>query len=183
MKSFLRQMLVIFGIIVFLVVVTGIFVVAEKIDIGHISRVIDIVLSSRVVTTAAYVVLSIFGVLAILSIALSGNLTQDIKGGIILPLDVGNVHISNQTFENIALNVAKRYNGLKTVRVVVKIKETGTSIDLFAYVLQDTVISEITEKIQKDIKDTVLKQTTVTVETVNIKIKGVYTINDNKEEK
>ena len=60
-------------------------------------------------------------------------------------------------------------------------KETGISVDLFAYVLQDTVISDITSKLQEDIKAVVLKQTTVAVETVNVKIKGVYTLNENKE--
>lgn len=181
MKSFLKQMLVVFGIVVVVFVALSILLISGKLMPSHIIRIVNFITSSEIITVSMYIVSVILGILAVLSIAFSGNLTQDIKGGIILPLKVGNVHISNQTFENIALNVAKKYDGLKTVRVAVKVKDTGTSVDVFAYVLQDTVISEITEKIQKDIKETILKQTTVAVETVNVKIKGVYTINENKE--
>jgi hypothetical protein len=36
-------------------------------------------------------------------------------------------------------------------------------------------------KLQEDIKEIILKQTTVTVENVNVRIKGIYTLNENKE--
>ena len=57
------------------------------------------------------------------------------------------------------------------------------NVDIFAYVLQDTVISDITEKLQKDVKETVLKQTTVEVNNVNVKVKGIYELNGEKEQK
>ena len=81
-------------------------------------------------------------------------------------------------FREAVENVAKKYAGVKTAKVNVKMKETGICVDLFAYVLQDTVISDITSKLQEDIKETVLKQTTVAVEAVNVRIKGVYTLNE-----
>lgn len=181
MKSFLRTMLIIFGILSVVVVAGMLLLIAGEITIVTIATGLNYILAHRVIKIIAIVALAIYGLCAVISIAFSGTVTSDLKGGIILPLKVGEVHISSQTFESIVINVAKKYAGLKTAKVNIKIKETGISVDLFAYVLQDTVISDITSKLQEDIKEVVLKQTTVAVETVNVKIKGVYTLNENKE--
>ena len=181
MKSFLRAMLIIFGIIVVFAVATGLLLLTDTVSLSGIQKILNYIISYRLLYVVTIVTLIVIGLLAIISIANSGALTSDIKGGIILPLKIGEVHISNQTFESIAENVAKKYAGIKTARVSIRTRETGLAVDLFAYVLQDTVISDITEKVQEDIKATVLKQTTVVVETVNVKIKGVYTLNENKE--
>jgi len=181
MKNFLKTMLVIFGILSVIAVAGLLLVLTGKISYGIILVGINYVMTHHVIKTIAIVLLAIYGLCSVISIAFSGTVTSDLKGGVILPLKVGEVHISSQTFESIVTNVAKKYAGVKTAKVNIKIKETGISVDLFAYVLQDTVISDITSKLQEDIKATVLKQTTVAVETVNVKIKGVYTLNENKE--
>ena len=181
MKNFLRTMLVILGIVSVAMVVGILLVISGNITISMIALGINYLLTHQVIKIVAIVVLAIYGLCSVISIACSGKVTSDLKGGIILPLKVGEVHISSQTFESIVTNVAKKYAGVKTAKVNIRIKETGISVDLFAYVLQDTVISDITSKLQEDIKAVVFKQTTVAVETVNVKIKGVYTLNENKE--
>ncbi|MBQ8043854.1 MAG: alkaline shock response membrane anchor protein AmaP [Clostridia bacterium] len=181
MKNFLRTMLVIFGILSVVTVSGLLLLIAGKITLGTLAIGLSYILTHRVIRIIIIATLSIYGLCSVISIAFSGVITSDLKGGIILPLKVGEVHISSQTFESIVTNVAKKYAGVKTAKVNIKIKETGINVDLFAYVLQDTVISDITSKLQEDIKATVLKQTTVAVETVNVKIKGVYTLNENKQ--
>ena len=181
MKNFLKTMLVIFGILSVLMVAVILLLIADKITIAPLAQVINYIQTYRAIEIATISILSVYGLLAIIAIASSGSLTQDVKGGVILPLKVGQVHISSQTFESIVINVAKKYKGIKTAKVNIRIKETGISVDLFVYVLQDTIISDITETIQKDIEASVLKQTTVKVETVNVKVKGVYTLNEQKE--
>lgn len=181
MKNFLKTMLVIFGALSVITVAAMLFLIAGKISITTIAIGLNYVLTHNVIKIIVIVALTLYGLCSVIAIAFSGTVTSDLKGGIILPLKVGEVHISSQTFESIITNVAKKYAGVKTAKVNVKIKETGISVDLFAYVLQDMVISDITSKLQEDIKSTVLKQTTVAVETVNVKIKGVYTLNENKE--
>ena len=181
MKSFLRTMLVITGILSIIIVSGILLMLAGKITMSPIVIGLSYLASHDIARIIAIVVLAIYGLCSVISIAFSGTITNDLKGGVILPLKVGEVHISSQTFESIVTNVAKKYAGVKTAKVNIKIKESGINVDLFAYVLQDTVISDITSKLQEDIKSTVLKQTTVAVETVNVKIKGVYTLNENKE--
>ncbi len=181
MRNFLRTMLVVLGMISVIVVSGILLVITETVGLGNILVVVNYLTTHSIVRIIVMSVLVIYALCSVISIAFSGAITSDLKGGIILPLKVGDVHISSQTFESIVTNVAKKYAGVKTAKVNIKIKETGINVDLFAYVLQDTVISDITEKLQEEIKATVLKQTTVAVETVNIKIKGVYALNENKD--
>ena len=178
MRNFLRTMLVVFGVLSVIVVAALLLLIAGKVQITTAAVALSYLAAHRIVRWVVIGALIVYGLCSIVAIAFSGNVTNDLKGGIILPLKVGEVHISSQTFESIVTNVAKKYAGVKTAKVNVKIKETGISVDLFAYVLQDTVISDITSKLQEDIKETVLKQTTVAVEAVNVKIKGVYTLNE-----
>ena len=181
MRSFLRTMLIIFGIISVATVAGLLLIIAGKLSVTTILVALSYLASHQIIKFIVMGVLVVFGLCSVISVAFSGNVTSELKGGIILPFKVGEVHISSQTFESIVTNVAKKYAGLKTAKVNVKVKETGINVDLFAYVLQDTVISDITSKLQEDIKSTVLKQTTVAVEMVNVNIKGVYTLNENKE--
>ncbi len=181
MKNFLKTMLVFLG--VFAVVTAGcmLLTVSGNGDILRFDEILGYIVDNRAAQIAAIVVLSIYGLFGILSVALSGNLNNDVKSGVVLELKIGDVHISTQTFESIVANVAKKYNGIKTAKVNIKLRETGVGVDLYVYVLQDTVITDLTSKIQTDIKETILKQTTVAVENVNVRVKGVYTPNENKE--
>lgn len=181
MKSFLRTMIIIFSIIIVIVSIVSLLIVSEMVSLGTINNVLVRVISSQTISTVTYGISVVFSILAIVCIFNSDTLSSSVKGGIILPAEIGVVQISNQTFENIIVNVTKKYAGIKTAKVEVKVSEEGLMADIFAYVLQDTVISDITAKLQEDIKDTVIKQTTVAVKNVNVKIKGTYTLAEPKE--
>ena len=139
MKNFLRTMLVIFGIFSVVMIAAMLLLIAGELTLATIATGLNYILVHDVIKIICIVILSIYGVCSVIAIAFSGTVTSDLKGGIILPLNVGEVHISSQTFESIVTNVAKKYVGVKTAKVNIKIKETGISVDLFAYVLQDTV--------------------------------------------
>ena len=181
MKNFLKTMLVMFGIVGVLTVACVLLIVTEHSASNYIYTATNYIVSNNIAQIISIVILITYGVLCVVSIALSGNIKNDAKGGVILTLKTGEVHISSQTFESIVTNVAKKYKGVKTAKVNINLKETGVGVDIYIYVLQDTVISDITEKLQADIKETILKQTTVVVEHVNVRIKGVYTLNESKE--
>ena len=181
MKNFLRTMLVILG--VFAVIIAGcmLLTVSTRDNVVRFVKVLEYIIENIALQITSLIVFAVYGLFGVLSVALSSNLNDDVKSGVVLELKIGDVHISTQTFESIVTNVAKKYNGIKTAKVNIKLRETGVGVDLYVYVLQDTVITDITSKIQADIKDTVLKQTTVAVENVNVRVKGVYTPNENKE--
>ena len=181
MKNFLKTMLVFFGIMGVISVALLLLLLSGHEFTLNVLKVWGQIVSNRPIQMASMIILVIYGILSVITIALSGNINSDAKGGVILPMKTGEVHISSQTFESIVTNVAKKYKGVKTAKVNIRLRETGVSVDLYVYVLQDTVIADITSKIQEDVKETILKQTTVTVENVNVRIKGVYTLNENKE--
>lgn len=181
MKNFLKSMLVMFSVVGIIVSILTILVISNQGMVSNVLTVWRYIMVHVPVRIFVIGVLAVYSVLCIIAIALSGNINSDSKGGVILPLKTGEVHISSQTFESIVTNVSKKYKGVKTAKVNIRLKETGVGVDLYIYVLQDTVIADITSKIQEDVKDTILKQTTVTVENVNVRIKGVYTLNENKE--
>lgn len=182
MKKFLRAMIIIFSLIVVAVSALTLLVITDIVDVSYVVKALAFLGATKARVIASFVVFIALGLLGVFSIVVSDALTQDVKGGVVLPFDTGSVHISNQTFENIVLNVSKKYGTLRTNRVAVKMTETGIDVEVFAYVLQDTVISDITEKLQKDIKETVLKQTTVEVHNVNVKVKGIYELAETKEQ-
>ena len=180
MKSFLRIVIILFSIIVIALACVTILNLSGRVTTDMVTNVLEAMKLNNFREIFGYAVSAIIIVIGIMAIVCSDSLRGEVKGGIILPAEQGSVHISNQTFENIAINVAKKYNNLKTNRVIIKTTVDGVSVDIYAYVLQNAIISDITEKIQQDIKETVLKQTTVNVTNVNIKIKGVYELNDAK---
>lgn len=182
MKSYLKFMVIFMGILVIAFSLIFVLALAQKIDMNFIDVFVTKLNKSSVLNLIAYIITIAIIFMSLIAIMFSDTLTKDIKSGIILPLTIGDVQIAPQTFENIILNVSKKYGGVKTTKVTVKIKETGLIVDVFAYVLQDTVISDISDKLQNDIKETVLKQTTVAVEKVNIRVKGIYSLNEPKTE-
>ena len=88
--------------------------------------------------------------------------------------DNGTVYITKETFENIILGITKNYPELKNVKVEINVSEEGVSTNIFAYILPDTILPELTSKVQNNIKSGVKKQTTVEIKEANIKVKGVY---------
>ena len=62
----------------------------------------------------------------------------------------------------------------ENVKVEINVSEEGVSTNIFAYILPDTILPELTSKVQNNIKSGVKKQTTVEIKEANIKVKGVY---------
>lgn len=180
MKGFNKVLAVIFSILIVFLCIAVILYVGEIIDNQAITNVLDMFIQSRESKLATIVISAVIGFIAI-TFAITTD-SVDSKGGasLTLPLTTGNISISCQTFESMVLNVAKKYNNLKNVKAKVDIREDGLYIDLFVYVLEGTIVSEIMSKIQQDIKTSILKQTTVEVKTVEVKVKGIYSLNENK---
>lgn len=181
MRSFLRTMIVIFSLIIVICSILTMLVISQILSLGMIAKFVNLIVFSNTVSIAVFVLSMVFAILAIISIIGSDSLSSNVKGGIVIPAEIGEVQISNQTFENIITGVTNKYAGIKTAKVEVKVTEEGLITDIFAYVLQDTVIADISAKLQEDIKDTVIKQTTIAVKNVNIKIKGTYTLAVSKD--
>lgn len=173
MSKFEKIVLVIFSVIVLALTVLLILIGYGTISIEVLARILALMFAGEIMPIVSTVVLAILAVLSLIGMFVNIG-ADDSKKGLALKYDTGLVYITKETFENIALTVSKKYVGIKNPRTLVNIKENNISVNLFVYVLPDTIVSDITAKLQKDICETVSKITTVKVNNVNIKVKGVY---------
>lgn len=182
MKSINKILAVIFSIVIVLTCLGLILFVGDIIQINDIENVLDMLIASKESKLTAIIVSGVVGLLAIVfGVSFEGS-EKTSGGSLTLPLSTGNISISGQTFEAMVLNVTKKYNSLKNVKANVDIKEDGLYVDLYVHVLAGTVVSDVICKVQEDVKATVLKQTTVEVKAVEVKVRGIYNQAENKLE-
>ena len=177
MKGFVKVIVVIFSLIV--VVVSSIIFLEVTGVLSHelMMDMLGILSSTKNAKIVTIIVSAIMSLLAIVLIINLDDSENTMKGEVVLPLKTGNIYITNQTFENIVYNVTRKYEKFKNVKVRILVKEDGLFVNVFTHVLQDTVVSDAILELQEDIKNTVIKQTTIAVKLVEVKVKGIYSGN------
>lgn len=180
MKGFNKVLAVVFSILIVFICISVILYVGNIIDAKNIVDWLDMLTITNEAKLTTIVIAAVIGLIAIIFAITTDSVDSKNGGSLTLPLSTGNISISSQTFETMVLNVARKYNNLKNVKAKVDIREDGLYVDLYVYVLDGTVVADVMCKIQQDIKTTILKQTTVEVKTVEVKVKGIYSMNENK---
>ena len=178
MKGLVKGISIAFIFIVIIIAIVFILYIANIISIEYIIDMLETINNTRDARIVVVVVAGLLGVIGILTIISSDGSEDVSKGGLILPLEIGKVCISNQTFENIVMGVTRKYAQFKNVRVNVGVNETGLVVNIYVYIIPETIVSDITAKLQQDVKISVLKQTTVEVKEIDIKVKGVINVVD-----
>lgn len=177
MRNFKEFILVIFSICMLGLAIVGILASLEVLEVNRLgSGIINFMLNNQIIVVGVGLVVSI---LALFGVFASSDKDEDIKAGLAIKHEAGTVYITKDTFESIVLNVTRSYAALKNVKVSVNISEEGAIVSIYTYIMPDTVVPTLTSKLQENIKDAVLKQTTVEIKEANIKIKGVF----NQQEK
>jgi len=172
MKYFKEFILVIFSVCMLGLAIFAILASLEILKVGlGLDNIIDYVINNKILVMGIGLVVSL---LALFGIFASSDKEENVKAGLAIKHEAGTVYITKDTFESIVLNVTRAYASLKNVKVSVNISEEGAFASVYTYIMPDTVVPTLTTKLQDNIKDAVLKQTTVEIKEVNIKIKGVY---------
>lgn len=174
MKGFNKVLAVIFSIIMVVICISLILYVGDIIKLDNIENILDMFTATREAKLATIMVSALVGLFAIIFGITVESTEGNMGTSLTLPLSTGNISINTQTFETMVLNVAKKYNCLKNVKTRVDIKEDGLYVELFVFVLEGTVVSDVMCKVQEDVKATILKQTTIEVKQVEVKVKGIY---------
>lgn len=97
--------------------------------------------------------------------------TKD-KSPILVKTDHGEVEIAQETITNTVRNVGFSFENIKDVQAKMVKKKKGIIIYTMVLVYANSNIREITEEMQKQIKEVVKATTGVTVLEVNIKVKN-----------
>lgn len=172
MKYFKEFILVIFSICMLGLAILIILTSLEILEVGAIlNNTVDYIINNRIAVMGLGLSVSL---LALVGIFASSDKDENVKAGLAIKHEAGTVYITKDTFESIVLNVTKSFASLKNVKVSVNISEDGAYANVYTYIMPDTVVPILTAKLQENIKDAVLKQTTVEIKEANIKIKGVY---------
>ena len=172
MKYFKEFILVVFSVCMLGLAIVAILTSLEVLKVGTgLNNVVNYIVNNRILVMGIGLSVSL---LALVGIFASSDKEEDVKAGLAIKHEAGTVYITKDTFESIVLNVTRSYAALKNVKVSVTISEEGAIASIYTYIMPDTVVPTLTAKLQENIKDAVLKQTTVEIKEVNIKIKGVY---------
>lgn len=172
MKSFEKFLLILFSIIVIIVSVSLVLIATGMMDESFvITKILEF---AKQYKTYTLIIGSIFALLGLIGLFSSSDSTESISGGLAIKSDTGTVYINRDTFENIILGVARNFPELKNVKADIQITEQGVIVNVNTMILPDTIVPELTEKLQESIKSSILKQTTIEIKEANIKIKGVY---------
>ncbi len=139
---------------------------------GHIIQAIstDNAIALRV---AVFIVALIFFALSIMFL-LSGVRSGKDKKAVSKHTNIGEIKISLNSIENIAINASKRTNGVRESKTLVKKAEDGVEIEVRVIVMPDMSIPVITEEVQGRVKKSVEDASGVTVRSVKVIVDSIY---------
>lgn len=95
------------------------------------------------------------------------------REGIIKPSEFGDIKISTQTFESLALRSVRQISGIKDVKVRVDMTPEGVAIYAKMLVLPDINMPKIVSEVQARMKDYVESMTDVSVKEVRVDVENV----------
>ncbi len=172
MKKFDKFLLIVFSLIIIIVSVSFVLVSTGMLDLNSIYKFFNrFIIENKIAVLITGTIFALFGLIGLFSNS-EGEETQ--KGGLAIKQDNGTTYITRETFESIVHGVTRGYAELRNVRVDMQVTETGIIVNIYTMILPDTVVPTLISKLQENVKSSVLKQTTVEIKEVNVKIKGVF---------
>ena len=96
------------------------------------------------------------------------------KDGILLENDNGKLLVSKDTIENLANTVVKSFESAESATTRVEVdEESHIKIFITLFVNPDAVIKDLSNKIQKNVKEAIKKSIDLDVTEVNIRVKNI----------
>lgn len=131
------------------------------------------ILESKYLTLIFLLVSFLFFVLS-LCFLLSGFKSNKDKKAVSKYTNIGEIKISLNSIENIALNTSRRVNGVRETKATITKSEDNVSITLKAIVLPDVNIPALSEELQVKIKEAVEETSGIKVDSVRIIVESIY---------
>lgn len=105
---------------------------------------------------------------------LSGVKSNKDKKAVSKHTNIGEIRISLNSIENIALNASKKAGGVKESKTLVKKSEDGVEIEVRIIVMPDLSIPAISEDVQGRVKKAVEEASGITVMQVKVIVDSIY---------
>ncbi|HOV26554.1 MAG TPA: alkaline shock response membrane anchor protein AmaP [Pseudobacteroides sp.] len=141
-------------------------------------RSVTAYISSNLLTNNVFQFVIIFGGLVILGVSVILLLSQTSddtdKRTISKKTDIGEIKVSLNTIENIALAATKRLSGIKEAKAYVYKETEGVIVVIKAVVLSDVNIPILSEDIQVKVKKTVEDTSGINVVEVKVIVDNIF---------
>ena len=122
---------------------------------------------------AAFIIALIFFVLSLMFL-LSGVKSNKDKKAVSKHTNIGEIRISLNSIENIAINASKKANGVRESKTFVKKAEDGVNIEVKIVVMPDLSIPLISEDVQGRVKKAVEDASGIDVKQVKVIVDSIY---------
>jgi len=175
MNMFFRVLLAVYAFILTIVSLAA-MVVTVKVELFEraASYLANNVLTNRGSSIAVFIVEFILFILS-MAFLLSGFRTSKDKKCVSKHTNIGEIRISLNSIESIALAAAKRLNGVRETKAYVKKLGDAVSIAIKVIVLSDVNIPALSEDIQARVKKAVEESSGIGVNDINVIVDNIYT--------
>jgi uncharacterized alkaline shock family protein YloU len=174
MNIFFRVLLAIYAFCLAIVSAIAMLVTIKPVIFESIySYLSHNVLSSRNASIGMFVIAFIFFVLSF-TFLLSGFKSNKDKKAVSKYTNIGEIRISLNSIENIALNVSKKFNGVRDTKANVLKKDENVLITIRVVVMPDINIPALAEDMQSIVKKSVEESSGIAVEEVRVLVDGIF---------
>ncbi|WP_170295465.1 alkaline shock response membrane anchor protein AmaP [Chengkuizengella sediminis] len=91
--------------------------------------------------------------------------------------DYGDIKISMETIEQVALKAAARVKGIKDTKAKITANQSGIEVKIKTYVDGETAIPKLTEEIQQNVNDYIEDVTGIPVSNVSVLVVNIFQSN------
>ena len=174
MNIFFRVLLAIYAFCLAIVSAIAMLVTIKPVIFESIySYLSHNVLNSRNASIGMFIIAFIFFVLSF-TFLLSGFKSNKDKKAVSKYTNIGEIRISLNSIENIALNVSKKFNGVRDTKANVLKKDENVLITIRVVVMPDINIPALAEDMQSIVKKSVEESSGIAVEEVRVLVDGIF---------
>lgn len=174
MNIFFRILLTVYAICLTVIAMIVMVISVRPAVFDAITNYLNNVLAYPYTNFIMFVIAFIFLALSLIFL-LSGIKKYKDKKAVSKFSSIGEIKISLDTIENIALAVSRNINGIREAKTYSVKKNGSVSVELKIVVLSDVNIPVVSEDLQKKVKQSVEKSTGIEVGDVLVTVENVYT--------
>lgn len=174
MKNILyRIALAVYAFVLTLISLTAFLVFIGLIPFDTMVNFISSALGN-VTSTAVLAITSLIIFALSIMFLFSGIRADKSRKAIIRFSEVGEIRISMNTIENIALAASRKIAGLRDTKAYVSKNEDGVSLEITTSVIPDINIPSISAEVQEKVKTAVEKTSGITVNDVRVSVENIH---------
>jgi len=174
MNIFLRILLAVYAVCLTFISAISMIIAIKPVTFDLICEYVsDNIMTSNAALIVLFIISLIFFILS-MTFLLSGIKGSKDKNAVSKHTNIGEIRISLNSIENIALNASKRMNGVRDTRASVEKRNENVSVTIRLVVMPDINIPAISEEIQARVKKSIEESAGIAVENVRVVVDNIY---------